>query len=296
MFGYVRIHKPELKMAEYELYQGIYCSLCKQLGKHYGFLSRMTLSYDFTFLAMFRMAMDDQCVGFKRGRCSFNPLKKRTCCCDNEHLRFAADAAVILTYYKLKDNIADQGLWSSLTARLLLPFASHARKKAARLRPDLDGVIGDCMREQAALESAHTASVDAAAEPTARMLSALALDGVADPVSRRVLERFGYCLGRWIYLVDAADDLRDDLEHRNYNPFLLSRGWTKDTIGTSEQTVGELLPVLNACLAECTAAYHLLTISRFDGILRNILEQGMPAVQQQVLAQKGNKHERQRSI
>ena len=132
MFGYVRIYKPELKMAEFEHYQGVYCSLCKQLGKRYGVMARMTLSYDFTFLAVFRMALSDTCTGFKKGRCTFNPLKKRTCCCENTHVEFAADAATLLMYHKLKDNMADNGFFHSLPARLLLPFASRAKKKAAK--------------------------------------------------------------------------------------------------------------------------------------------------------------------
>ena len=159
--------QPDLRMAEYEHYQGIYCSLCKQLGKSYGLLSRFTLSYDFTFLALFRMALDEKCAGFKKGRCLFNPLKKRTCCCDNDSIRFAADAASILVYYKIKDNIADNGFFSSIPARFLLPFASRARKKAAGKHKELDELIADCMREQERLEADRTESIDAAAEPTA---------------------------------------------------------------------------------------------------------------------------------
>ena len=284
MFGYVRIYKPDLKVAEYEHYQGIYCSLCKQLGKRYGFFARMTLSYDFTFLALFRMALDDRCTGFQKGRCLFNPLKKRTCCCDNDHIPFAADAATLLVYYKLKDNIADEGFWKSLPTRFLLPFAAHARKKAQKRQPELEEKIRDCMEKQAALEKAGTASIDAAAEPTAQMLSYLSAIAARDEKERRILERFGYCLGRWIYLIDAVDDLEKDLEEGSYNPYALSRGLKMGDTKALEETRRYSLFTLNACLAECLAAYNLLTIRRFDGILRNILEQGMPSVQKQVVA------------
>ena len=57
MFGYIRIAKPELKVKEYEMYKAIYCSLCRELGRSYGFLSRLTLSYDFTFLALLNMSL-----------------------------------------------------------------------------------------------------------------------------------------------------------------------------------------------------------------------------------------------
>ena len=127
MFGYVKTWQPELKMGEFELYRGIYCSLCKQLGKRYGLLSRMTLSYDFTFLALFRMALDEHCAGFHKGRCSFNPLKKRTCCSDSPHIAETADAATLFVYYKLRDTLADDGFFHSLPARhspMTIPCAS----------------------------------------------------------------------------------------------------------------------------------------------------------------------------
>ena len=75
MFGYVKMWKPELKMAEYEQYQGVYCSLCKQLGRRYGLPARMTLSYDFTLLALLGMALTPDCPGFEKSRCSFHPGK-----------------------------------------------------------------------------------------------------------------------------------------------------------------------------------------------------------------------------
>ena len=80
MFGYIRISKPELKVKEYEMYKAVYCSLCKYLGKEYGILSRLTLSYDFTFLALLNMSLKDGCENFHKGRCAFNPIKKCNYC------------------------------------------------------------------------------------------------------------------------------------------------------------------------------------------------------------------------
>lgn len=284
MFGYVRVYQPELKMGEFEQYRGVYCSLCKQLGKRYGFFARMTLSYDFTFLALFRMALDDGCVGFENGRCAFNPLKKRMCCRDNPHLHVAADAATLMVYYKLKDNIADGDFFSALPARLLLPFAALARRKAVKRQPELDNVIADCMDEQAQLEKSGTDSIDLAAEPSAKMLAFLAQITAGDEREQMILERFGYCLGRWIYLIDAVDDLPDDLAKDRYNPYILSTQLKKGETDRVRQVREYAILTLNACLAECTAAYNLLDIHRFDGILRNILELGMPEAHKRVLS------------
>ncbi len=289
MFGYVRIFKPEMKIAEFDQYQGVYCSLCKRLGKKYGAMSRMTLSYDFTFLSIFRMATAEECVGFQKGRCSYNPLKKRLCCRDNPHVDFAADAATVLMYYKLRDNIADKRFFPSLPARFLMPFASSAHKKAAKLYPELDAHIAACMERQAALEQAKTPSIDEAAEPSAQMLAFLARMGAKDGREEKILDRFGYCLGRWIYLVDAVDDLDEDLEEGGYNPYIYSRGLTPGDTEAVRETKSYALLTLNACLAECLAAYNLLAVRRFDGILRNILEWGMPAAQKEAAVRAGKK-------
>lgn len=284
MFGYVRLFKPEIKMGEYEQYQGIYCTLCKRLGKHYGLLSRFTLSYDMTFLALLETALAEEGADFCPSRCSFNPTKRCLKAQNTAAIDRAADVGTILTYYKLKDTLADEGFGKRLGALCALPFAAAARKKAAKRQPAADGAVAAMMTAQAALEAEGCTSIDRAAEPFALLLQQLAGSIAADETQRRVLERFGYCLGRWVYLIDGVDDLKEDLEQGKYNPYLLSRGIRKGDDEALTELRQYAAGSLNACLAECIAAYNLLEIRRFDGILRNILEQGMPHTQKRVIA------------
>mgnify|MGYP003304105844 CR=1 FL=1 len=290
MFGYVKLHKPTITMGEYEQYKGIYCTLCKRLGKRYGVLSRFTLSYDMTFLAMLQMALADEGADFCPSRCSFNPAKRCLKAQNTAAIDRAADIGTLLTYYKLKDTIADEGFGKRLGALCALPFAAAARKKAAARYPDADRAVAAMMTAQAALETAQTDSIDRAAEPFALLLQTLAAQVAADDSQRRVLERFGYCLGRWVYLTDAVDDLPEDLKRGRYNPYIRARDITDaDGVVATRQYAAE---TLNACLAECIAAYNLLDIRRFDGILRNILEQGMPHTQKRVIAGEEQKDEK----
>ena len=138
MFGYVRIAKPELRVKEYETYKAVYCSLCKDLGKHYGFLSRLTLSYDFTFLGLLNMALQDGCDGFERKKCTFNPLKKCIYCKNSDSLGMPSAAAMIMLYYKLRDNIADEKFFKKLGYYLIIPFFSSAHKKAKKKYPQIE--------------------------------------------------------------------------------------------------------------------------------------------------------------
>ena len=292
MFGYVRLFKPTITMGEYEQYQGIYCTLCKRLGKRYGVLSRFTLSYDMTFLALLQMALAPEDPAFTPSRCSFNPTKRCLKATHAAAIDRAADIGTILTYYKLKDTLADEGFGKRLGAVCALPFAAAARRRALKRDPDTNRLVADMMAQQAALEAENTGSIDRAAEPFALLLQALAAATAADQTQARILERFGYCLGRWVYLMAAVDDLPQDLEKRRYNPYAVAQKLQpgdEAAIREARQYAGL---TLNACLAECAAAYNLLEPRRFDGILRNILEQGMPHAQRRVISGEEKTNER----
>lgn len=276
MFGYVRVYQPELKMQEWEQYRGVYCSLCRTLGKRYGLPTRFLLNYDFTLLALFQMALSPDCAGFSEGRCSFNPTKKCLRCHADEPLRFAADAAVLLTYYKLRDNVADSGFFRRLAMRPLLWAVAPMKRRAARLRPELAEHMAAYYAAQQAVEQDPAASVDAAAAPTATLMAALTAAGETDSAARATRERFGYCLGRWIYLIDAADDWEEDRRKGGFNPFRPTEE------GTAPREY--MRETLNACLAECLTSWHLLDRYHFDSILQNILQLGMPAQMRRVIS------------
>ncbi len=272
MFGYVRILKPELKIGEYDHYKGVYCTLCKRLGKRYGTVARLTLSYDFTFVALIYAALADTCVGWKKGRCVYNPLKKCLYCGDTNAVDTAADYAMLLLYYKLCDNVEDERGMKRFGAKVLRGWLSRAHKKAAALHPDEEEWVKTYLAQQQELET-RSVSTDEAAEPTARLTGRLLAAGAANETTRRVLERLGYCVGRFVYLADAADDLENDLKKSGFNPLTaLHEAEGKPGVNAFVRAS------LTGTVAEAQAAYELLEIRRFDGVLRNILWQGLPAV------------------
>ncbi len=272
MFGYVKPYKPELRVRELETYKAVYCGLCRELGRAYGPLSRLTLSYDFAFLALLEMAITPGSPEFCQKRCAAHPLRRKSTCVHSPALESSAAAAMILLYYKLRDDLADRGFFKKLAAALIYPVAAAARRRALR-RSDkerlLDEAAADMMREQARLEAEGCSSADRAAEPTAkfleRALSLLSEDGE----QRRVLARFGYLFGRYIYLCDAADDLDDDRKKGAYNPFL----YGEDTAGRLARARGSLY----STIAELCAALELLKIYRYKEILDNVAYLGLKA-------------------
>lgn len=279
MFGYIRVYKPDLKISEYETYKSIYCGLCQQLGQEYTPLARMTLSFDFTFLAALNMALAEDKPVYTKRKCPANPLKKCIMADLGEIQSHCCDCAVLMLWYKLEDDLKDHGTASRLRAAALYPAARLAYRKAAQRRPELDQLIGNNMRLQAETEAACTASVDLASEPTARMLSGLFSTLSEDPVQKRVLERLGYLLGRYVYLCDALDDLEDDREKGNYNPFLADQSARPEQIETAIGT-------LYLTIAEAAKTFELLELKRFEPILANILYLGMKETVDSIVSKK----------
>ena len=95
MFGYVKTCTPQLRLCEWEAYRGIYCGLCRTLGRRFGPLARLTLSYDFTFYATLEMALREEVPEFRRRSCGVNPLRRCRHCEENEALNRAADMAIL---------------------------------------------------------------------------------------------------------------------------------------------------------------------------------------------------------
>ena len=134
MFGYVITDKPEMKVKEYEAYRGLYCSLCKAMGKHFGVFSRLTLSYDITFLVLARLSFMGTLPCFEGGRCAFNPSKKCNYCTNaEEELKYASAVAMMMFYHKVRDNISDSSVLKKLVMYLLLPWALLKYKKAKKM-------------------------------------------------------------------------------------------------------------------------------------------------------------------
>lgn len=274
MFGYVRTFDSELKIGEHRVYKAIYCGLCKQLGRSFGFLARMTLSYDFTFLAALAMALQEEDPCFEPQGCVCNPIKKTPCCLGNNALSKAADCAMILLWHKLQDDMQDSGLFKRTAAGMLRLFARRPYRLAADRRPVLAQKAAEYTAAQQALEAQSCADVDIAAEPTARLLEWLLAELSNDEKQQRVLQRTGYLLGRYIYLCDALDDLEDDRKQGGYNPFLLraaANGTAADPVTIREEAKGSLY----LTVSELGLCCDLLQLRRFQGIINNVLYLGL---------------------
>ncbi len=266
MFGYIKISKGELKIKEYDTYKAVYCSLCKRLGKNYGFLSRLTLSYDFTFLALLNMSLKNECGGYTMGRCAFNPAKKCNYLKDTKFLDMPSSAAMIMLYYKILDNISDEKGFKKLGYVFLKPIYKSAFKKAKSQYPQIEEIISNYILKQKSLEESNCSSLDEICDPTANALSQIFALCSEDENQKRVLKRLGYCMGKYVYLIDAIFDREEDKKSGSYNILNVIDG--ADIIKRAERQI-------YYCINESAKAFELLDVKRYKTILGNIIYLGL---------------------
>lgn len=269
MFGYIRPFNDELRLKDHQLYKSVYCGLCRSMRKNYGILSTLALNYDCTVLAMLYMSVKNERCSVRRGSCSINPLKKcLLCSCEGEALEFAGAVSVIMSYYKLRDTINDSGFPKRLSAFFGRTALYRNYKKAVRKYPYIDSLTSEMMKRQLEAEKENS-GVDRSADPTAKLISELCRSFSDDEKNKRTLSVFGYHVGRWIYLMDAADDLEKDIRHKSFNPF---KGRYD---GDIKHTMIYCNEVLNMTAAQIVLAYELLELNSFKAILDNIIYSGL---------------------
>ena len=277
MYGYVRPDKSELRVREYELFRAAYCGLCETLRERCGLLSRLLVNYDMTFMAMVLFRGDAET---QPRRCPVHPLRKRKCVCGSRALSAAADYSVILSWWKLRDDAKDEKALRSLLSVSGSLAMKSAYEKAAAARPDFDANVRKCLEELSRLEEERCPSLDRAADCFARMLSFAAAD--EDSRQQRIRRELFYHVGRFVYIVDAVDDLNRDVQENRYNPlryrFRLSDG--KLSGGQLE----EIRSTLNMSQRSAAAALSLREEDRWQSVLENIVTVGLPEVAELVLS------------
>ena len=289
MFGYIVPDKPELKMKEYELFRAYYCGVCKSMGRSFGAVSRLALSYEAVFLGLLMAAVNKEKPILNKEACIANPFKKKWIVKNNNFVDFAADINVILTYYKLIDNWQDEKHKPSYGGMLLL---KGGYKKARKRNPMADAVIQNALEKQSQLEQEKCSSIDAAAEPTALMIKELLLLACKDneESTKRAMEWLGYNIGKWIYTIDAYDDIEKDAKSGSYNPLLLQYGYKEQPLKEFKDSVRpDMERSLIYTLSQAANAVELLDLYH-KGIIENIVYLGMNSKTNNILCSDCGQH------
>jgi len=251
-------------MTEQELqrYRGMYCGLCRCLGTRHGQLSRLSLTYDMTFLALFLSAMYEPKEQEELFWCAVHPKGKHASII-TAYTEYAADMNVLLAYLNCMDNWRDD---KSVAALLESVIFKRGYLEALKKYPRQAQVIADEMAALSKLETAQCPNMDLAANCFGRLLGELFVTDETDHFAED-LRKFGFYLGKFIYLYDAVMDYDSDKRSGSYNPIVLTY---KD--GLSGESARELLVYY---ISACVETYERLPMVQDSVIIKNILYSGV---------------------
>ncbi|MGI6011602.1 MAG: DUF5685 family protein [Ruminococcus sp.] len=261
MFGYVTVNREELKVKDWKRYQAFYCGICQELKERHTTVSRITLTYDMTFLAILLTGLYESPTEEGSCRCAVHPFQKHPFV-KNEYTAYAADMNLLLSYYNLMDNWYDEKSAVSFTAARLL--RKEFLKVCARY-PRQDRAVRRYMNRLIRCEREHSRDIDKGAGLTGQLMGEIFV--CRQDVWAPILRRLGFFLGKFIYLMDAFDDMEKDAKSGNYNPWRTLKK-REDFMQISEQ-------ILTMMMSECAKEFEKLPILEDVDILRNVLYSGI---------------------
>ena len=258
MYGYISCSRESLNAEEQERYQEIYCGLCRKLGREYGQLGRLSLSYDMTFLILFLSSLYEPEEKREPFRCGLHPRREKMAA-ENKFTGYAADMTIVLAYYKCLDD------WKDENKRLKKMYASGIKGAFQRVRekyPRQCRGITEGIQRLDEIERTSVRNPDAAVNCSGRMLSELFV--TEEDFWSGSLRDFGFELGKFIYLMDAAMDYDSDRKKHSYNPLICA--------GMRPEDMKELLAM---SMGNVTQIFEQLPLVQDVHLLRNILYGGV---------------------
>ena len=261
MFGYVVMNKPEIKFKDFDMYRSFYCGLCRELKERYGLSGQITLTYDMTFVILLLSGLYEPPTKKGSTRCIVHPVRRQPVR-KNAITEYAADMNIFLTYYKCKDDWNDE---RSIPGFAFGKLLEGKVKKSEKLWSKKVQTIVSCLDELSALEKENATDIDRVSGCFGRIMAEIF--AYREDVWEPALRRMGFYFGKFIYLLDAYDDVEEDVKKGNYNPF------SKDYIikGFDDRVKNMLMMMM----AETCREFERLPIIKYTDILRNILYSGV---------------------
>ena len=260
MFGYITIAADGLTQEQQDRYRAHYCGLCHTLGERFGAIGRMTLSYDMTFLYLLLSSLYEPETNEGTARCLPHPVRPHAYV-RSTIAEYCCDLNIALAYHKCMDDWQDDHNPAGRAEAALLR-SSYLRVQ--QKYPDQCAAIEQGLKKLNRLEKSGEEKLDEAANLFAEILGRLYR--YQEDLWADTLSQIGQGMGRFIYLMDAYDDLEKDVKRKRYNPLrTLSRS------ETYEELIQESLMMF---MGECTHAFETLPLVQHLDILRNILYSG----------------------
>ncbi|SHJ92358.1 hypothetical protein SAMN02745248_01331 [Hathewaya proteolytica DSM 3090] len=265
--------KMELKVKDYEKFKAYYCGLCHSIKRQFGNLPRFTLNYDMTFLAVLLDSLSEEKTNYKVIRCAAHPSKKKIIVESNSAIDYAAYCNVMLTYYKLLDDGKDdKNIFKTILSKSLRPYLKKYSDYS------IEQYTSEKLTELNKMENPpyDNLNLDVIAEPFAMLTGNLMGCYNIGKEIQANLNFLGYNIGKWIYIIDAYDDLKADMEKNKFNAinviFNKHNSKYEDFVHDIE---GRIDFSLSSCAVNSLNSFKKLPIKKNQDLLYNIIELGL---------------------
>lgn len=267
MFGYVIPLKGELKVREYDVFKAYYCSLCREIGEK-SYVSKMTLTYDMTFLALLLSSIYLDRASTEKNFCPFK-MRKVEMISKNPFIEYAAEMNILLSNRKFADDYNDDRSVTALIASKIIRLDKYEAVSRDKIQK-IDYYLNEINR----LEKDKCDNIDEIGgyfgEVTGEIFS------IYDDDNAKILRYIGLNIGKWIYTLDAFDDLIEDIKNARYNPLIYRFKYSDEKPEEFKAGIRDNIQfVLIKCLDEISKAFELLDIKKNKGLMKNIIYLGM---------------------
>ena len=261
MFGYVRPNDEALTKTQRQRFREVYCGVCHFLRDKVGSGGRLILTFDAAFLALTLCALYEPEEEAKRGKCPSHPLKSHKYVA-NDLISYTADINIMLSYFSALDAKQDG---DSRIRQMAEGKLKQAFKAACARLPGKAEKIDRALQDLYALEKSGSCDVDTLSGCFGRAVGECFV--YAEDNWQGDLYCMGQALGRFIYIMDAWDDVRKDSRRGRFNPF------TDDK--DAPDFDGKVKTMLDTYIALSAEAFEKLPIVKDADIIRNVLYSGV---------------------
>ncbi|MGH4118304.1 DUF5685 family protein [Clostridium sp.] len=291
MFGYVTPCKMEMKIKDYEKFKAYYCGLCHSIKNNFGNLPRLTLNFDMTFLAILLDSLSECDCNFNQFKCAIHPLKKRIMINNNESLDYAAFCNVTLAYYKLMDDVQDnKTIKSKIFSLFLKHYLSNSKveyKYILNYMQEKLLLLNTLELDSEDISIDEQLSIDELSHVFADLTGTIISFYYVNAPFKDDLYWLGYNLGKWIYIIDAYDDLEKDIKSNSFNGINSLLNTDKLEFENFSKSIAPRIDfILTTCAEQCLAYLNKLPTHKNEDILYNILELGLMEKMDKVLVNK----------
>ncbi len=278
MRGYLTPNRLDLTVRQNRQYFYSQCGLCQQLKEDFGSFTRFLVNRDALLLQLLVEALQENPPITQQIRCGVKPFL-HPAHANPIAAKFASAVTILMVSGKLQDTIYDGNFVYALGSKVSLLINQRKIKQAEQALSELGfdaQQIYDLLIQQQQVENLPDVNLEKAAQPTGKGLGLLFAHIavlVNRPELKDSLQKLGENLGRFIYVLDAREDLKTDIKNHQFNPLKPEYEKTQSVdlvIEHNNDWIEKQLTEINRCFQALNGS-----LFRHQEILENLFTLGL---------------------